>query len=188
MKKEGNVLKSEQKEMQRNYTPIIWGISVVAVILILAINYLPRSTTNTILGMDLSILPLANAFLNGTAFFLLVGALVTIKKGNIKAHRNFILAAFSVTFLFLITYLTYHSLAGSTSHGGEGFLKYVYYFVLVSHILTSTILLPLSLFTLAKGLNMQVEKHRKIARWTMPIWLYVSVTGVLVYLLISPYY
>jgi len=79
-------------------------------------------------------------------------------------------------------------MAGSTSFGGDGIMKMVYYFVLITHIILSTALLPLSLFTLAKGLNMQVEKHRKIARWTMPIWLYVSLTGVLVYLLISPYY
>ena len=79
-------------------------------------------------------------------------------------------------------------MAGSTSFGGDGMLKVIYYFVLITHIILSTALLPLSLFTLAKGLNMQVEKHRKIARWTMPIWLYVSFTGVLVYLLISPYY
>ncbi|HLR71464.1 MAG TPA: DUF420 domain-containing protein [Pseudogracilibacillus sp.] len=173
---------------QRNYSPLIWGLSVVAVILILSINYIPRSTTNTIFGMDLSVLPLINAILNGIAFLFLIGALITIMKGNIKAHRNFILAAFSSTFLFLITYLTYHSLAGSTSYGGDGFLKYVYYFVLISHIFLSTILLPLSLFTLAKGLNMQKKQHRRIARWTMPIWLYVSITGVVVYLLISPYY
>lgn len=173
---------------QRNYNPFIWALSVIAVILILAINYIPRSTTNTIFGMNLTILPLINAILNGIALLFLIGALVTIMKGNVKAHRNFIFAAFSATFLFLIIYLTYHSLAGSTSYGGEGFLKYVYYFVLITHIFLSTILLPLSLFTLAKGLNMQTEKHKKIARWTMPIWLYVSVTGVLVYLLISPYY
>lgn len=173
---------------QRNYTPLIWGISVVAVIIILATNYIPRSTTGTIAGFDLTILPLLNAILNGLAFILLICALIAIKKKNIKVHRRFILAAFSATFLFLISYLTYHAMAGSTSFGGEGFLKYTYYFILITHIITSTSLLPLSLFTLTKGLNMQVEKHRRVARWTMPIWLYVSITGVIVYLLISPYY
>src|SRR5690625_4038089 len=142
---------------QRNYNPLIWAISVIAVIIILAINYIPRSTTDTIFGMNLTVLPLINAILNGIALLFLIGALVTIKKGNIKAHRNFIFAAFGATFLFLITYLTYHSLAGSTTYGGEGFLKYLYYFVLISHILLSTILLPLALFTLAKVLNMQTE-------------------------------
>lgn len=182
-------MSTEQNNVkQRNYSPYIWGLSVVAVILILSINYIPRTTTDTILGIDLTLLPLINAILNGVAFIFLVAALVTIRKGKIKAHRNFIFAAFAATLLFLVTYVTYHTLAGSTSYGGDSMLKYVYYFVLITHIFLSTILLPLSLFTLARGLNMQVEKHKRIARWTMPIWLYVSVTGVLVYLLISPYY
>src|SRR5699024_10513925 len=178
----------KNQSTQRNYTSLIWGISIIAIILILAINYIPRSTTETIFGMRLTVLPLINAILNGFAFILLILALVMVKKGNIKAHRNYIIAAFCATFLFLITYFTYHALAGSTSFGGDGFLKYLYYFILISHIILSSILLPLALFTLTKGLNMQVEKHKKIARFTMPIWLYVSLTGVLVYLLISPYY
>lgn len=173
---------------QRNYTPIIWGLSIIAIILILAINYIPRSTTDTIFGIRLAVLPLINAILNGFAFIFLILALVMIKKKNINSHRNYIFAAFGATFLFLITYLTYHALAGSTSYGGDGFFKYLYYFILVSHIILSSILLPLALFTLTQGLNMQVEKHKKIARFTMPIWLYVSLTGVIVYLLISPYY
>lgn len=173
---------------QRNYTPLIWGISVAAFIIILLMNYLPRSTTNTIFGFDLTILPLMNSILNGISFILLICALIMIKKRNIPAHRNFIIAAFISTFLFLISYLAYHAMAGSTSFGGEGFIKFLYYFILITHVFLSTTLLPLSLFTLTKGLNMDVVKHRKIARWTMPIWLYVSVTGVLVYVLISPYY
>src|SRR5690625_3313322 len=179
---------SSENTKQRNFNPLIWTLSVVAVIIILGINYIPRSTTGTIVGMELTVLPLLNAILNGFAFIFLVLALVMIKKKNIKAHRNFILAAFTATILFLVSYLTYHAMAGSTSFGGEGMMKITYYFVLISHIILSTALLPLSLFTLAKGLNMEVAKHRKIARWTMPIWLYVSLTGVLVYLMISPYY
>lgn len=181
-------MKIETKKTEKSYDALIWGISIFAVILILSINYMPISTRSTILGMDINVLPLINAILNGTSLTLLLCALVMIKRGNIKAHRNFVLSAFAVTFLFLITYLTYHTLADSTSYGGDGPLKYIYFVVLITHIFTAPILLPLSLFTLARGLTMQKEKHRKIARWTMPIWLYVNVTGVLVYLLISPYY
>lgn len=181
-------VKKQKDQQYRNYTPLIWGISIVAVIVILGTNYLPRSTTGTVAGIDLTILPLINAILNGIAFLLLIGALIMIKKKNIKAHRRFILAAFSATFLFLISYLTYHAMAASTTFGGEGFIRYVYYFILITHILLAISLLPLSLTTLNYGLNMRVAKHRKIAHWTMPIWLYVSMTGVLVYLLISPYY
>lgn len=180
--------KNSNNVKQRNYSPLIWTVSIVSVILILSLNYIPRSTTDTIFGINLTVLPLINAILNGIAFIFLVGALVMIMKGNVKAHRNFIFAAFGATLLFLITYLTYHSLTGSTSFGGEGFIKVIYYVILISHIFLAAILLPLSLFTLTKGLNMQVEKHKKIARWTMPIWLYVSITGVVVYLLILPYY
>lgn len=172
----------------KNYTPLVWVLSALAVIIILATNYIPRTTAETLFGIELTILPLINAFLNGISFILLILAIRAIKNGNIKQHRNFILSAFSVTFVFLITYLTYHALAGSTSFGGGGFMKGLYYFVLISHIALSTALLPLAFFTLAKGLNRQDKQHRKFARWTMPIWLYVSFTGVLVYLLISPYY
>lgn len=181
-------MKQQTINKNKSYTGLIWSISALAVIVILSINYLPISTTDTIFGMDIHVLPLINAILNGTSLILLICALIMIKQGNIRAHRNFVLSAFAVTFLFLITYLTYHTLAASTSYGGDGLLKYIYVIVLLTHIFTAPILLPLSLFTLARGLTMQKEKHRKIARWTMPVWLYVNVTGVLVYILISPYY
>jgi len=172
----------------RNYTPFIWALSVVAVIIILGINYIPRKMGIQDLGFDLSILPLLNAILNGIAFILLVISFIQIKKGNIVVHRRLIYAAFGFTFVFLISYLTYHAFTGSTSYSGDGFLKYAYYFILITHIILATALLPLSLTSLAHGLNDNVVKHRKVAKWTMPIWLYVTFTGVLVYLLISPYY
>lgn len=173
---------------KRNYTPGIWGLSILIVIIILGLNYLPRSTNNTIFGFDAAILPLFNAIFNGFAFLFLVGALVAILKRNIAVHRRFIFAAFITTFLFLITYVTYHAIAGSTSFGGTGIIVFIYYFILITHIILATSLLPLAMITLAHGLNNDVVKHRKIARFTMPIWLYVSVTGVVVYLMISPYY
>lgn len=173
---------------RRNYNPVIWAISVLAVIIILGINYIPRKLGVQDLGFDLSVLPLFNAILNGIAFVLLIAAFIQIKKGNVVAHRRLIYSAFGFTFIFLISYLTYHAFTGSTSYGGDGFLKYAYYFILITHIVLATALLPLSLTSLAHGLNDNVVKHRKIARWTMPIWLYVTLTGVLVYLLISPYY
>src|SRR5699024_2910670 len=114
---------NNENNQQRNYTPVIWGLSVLAVIIILGTNYLPKSTTGTIFGVDLTILPLINAIFNGTAFILLICALISIKKKNIKIHRRFILFAFGATFLFLISYLTYHSMAESTSYGGTGILK-----------------------------------------------------------------
>lgn len=183
-----NTQTSSNQNKARNYTPLIWVLSILAIIIILGVNYIPRSTTGTIFGMDLTILPLINAILNGLTFFLLIGALITIMQKKVVAHKRFILAAFSATFLFLITYLTYHAMAGSTPYGGTGLLKSIYYVILISHIILAAAILPLSLITLGRGLNMAVEKHKKIARWTMPIWLYVSLTGTIVYLLIRPYY
>lgn len=183
-----NTQKSSNLNNERNYTPIIWIISILAIIIILGINYIPRSTTGTIFGVDLTILPLINAILNGLTFLLLIGALITIKQKNIVAHKRFILTAFAATSLFLITYLTYHAMAGSTPYGGTGIIKGIYYTILISHIILAAAVVPLALITLGRGLNMAVEKHRKIARWTMPIWLYVSLTGTIVYLLIRPYY
>lgn len=182
-------MKTEGKKVvPRNYNRYVWGLTIVAVIIILGTNYIPRSTSNTLLGIDLTFLPLFNAIINGITFFVLIAALVVIKKKNITAHRRLIYVAFVLTFLFLVSYLVYHSMVAATPFGGEGFIRTFYYFILITHIVLASALIPLALFSLARGLNMEVEKHRKIARWTMPIWLYVSLTGVLVYILVSPYY
>jgi len=117
-----------------------------------------------------------------------VCALVAILKRNVKVHQRFIYAAFSTTFLFLLTYVTYHYLAPSTPYGGEGLMAGFYYFILITHIILAAAILPLALTSVARAWNRENARHKKIARWTMPIWLYVSFTGVLVYILISPYY
>ena len=172
----------------RNYNPLIWFLSILIVGVIVATYFLPEVPGGTIFGFELTVLPMLNAIFNSFTFLFLLTALIMIKKKNIKLHRRFIIAAFVTTFLFCISYLTYHSLAESTSYGGDGPMKYIYYFILITHIILAALIVPLALITLGRGLNMQVEKHRKIARWTMPLWLYVSLTGVLVYLMISPYY
>ncbi|SHE48770.1 putative membrane protein [Seinonella peptonophila] len=177
---------SEQKIKQRNYTPLIVTLTIVINLIIVVLIFMPKF--NGFSHLDLTFLPMLNAIFNSFTTVFLLTALFFIKQKNIKMHRRFIFAAFSSTALFLITYLTYHSLAESTSYGGEGPLKYIYYFILITHIILAAPTVLLALLTAARGLNMQVERHRKIARWTMPIWLYVSITGVLVYLLIAPYY
>jgi putative membrane protein len=176
----------EQNQKEKNYTPVIVILSILINVIVASLFFMPKVQAAE--GFDLTFLPLLNAVLNSFTFVFLIAALIMIKKKNIKLHRRFILAAFSTTAIFLISYLTYHGLAESTHFGGEGTIKYVYFFILITHIILAAIIVPLALITLMRGLNMQVEKHRKIARWTMPIWLYVSLTGVLVYLLISPYY
>lgn len=178
----------ENKQMlkERNYTPIIITLTIVINAVIALLFFIPKK--DTAISFDVTILPRLNAIFNSFTFIFLLAALFFILRKNVKMHRNFIFAAFTTTTLFLITYLTYHYIAPSTSYGGEGILKNIYYFILISHISLAPIVVALALFSLVWGLTGKITKHRKIARWTMPIWLYVSLSGVLVFLLISPYY
>ncbi|MDQ0163160.1 DUF420 domain-containing protein [Bacillus alveayuensis] len=177
-----------QFENGKNYTPLVVALSVVINAVILILFFTPIGYRGDI-EFDLTIFPRFNAILNSFTFVFLLAALFAIKKKNIKVHRNFIIAAFITTTLFCISYLTYHYLSTEpTRYGGEGFLKYFYFFILTTHSFLAAVIVPLALFAFFWGMSMQVEKHRKIVRWAMPIWLYVSFTGVLVYILISPYY
>jgi putative membrane protein len=171
---------------QRNYTPLIIGLSIAINVLVAVLFFLPEYEGEIV--FDVTLLPRLNAIFNSFTFVFLIAALYFVKQKNITLHRRFIYAAFTSTTLFLLSYVTYHYLTESTSYGGEGPLKYIYFFILITHILLAIVIVPLALVTVARGFNMQVEKHRKIARWTMPLWLYVSLTGVLVYLMIAPYY
>jgi len=171
---------------QRNYTPIIISLTVIINLIIALLFFMPKQDRD--IPFDVTILPRMNAVFNAFTFIFLLAALFFILRKNVTMHRRFIFAAFTTTALFLVTYLTYHYIAPSTSFGGEGFLKIVYYFVLISHITLAPVVVALALFSLTYGLTGKIEKHRKISRFTMPIWLYVSLTGVLVFILISPYY
>lgn len=129
-------------------------------------------------------LPTLNAILNGTSAILLVAGHRAIKRGDRSTHKRFMIGAFSVSILFLISYLTYHYLHGSTKFTGEGWTRIVYFTILISHTILATAIVPLVILTLRRGLRDQIEKHVKVARWTYPIWLYVSVTGVIIYLML----
>lgn len=171
---------------ERNYTPLVAILTVVIVAVVAILFFLPAYDGE--IGFDVKILPLLNAVFNSFTFLALLVALIAIRNKNIRMHRSFIILAFLTTTLFLISYVTYHYLTESTPYGGEGLLRGVYFFVLITHIVLAIVVVPLALLSLFRGLSMQVERHRRIARWTMPIWLYVSLTGVVVYLMISPYY
>ncbi|CAM3525335.1 DUF420 domain-containing protein [Marinicrinis lubricantis] len=170
----------------RNYTPWIVFLSIAINLIVAVLFFMPEYDGE--LAFDVTIFPLLNAVFNSFTFVFLCSALYFIKLKNIKLHRRFIFSAFVTTALFLVSYVTYHYLTESTPYGGEGILRGIYFFVLITHILLAIAIVPLALISLSRGLQMKVEKHRKIARWTMPIWLYVSLTGVIVYLMISPYY
>lgn len=130
---------------------------------------------------DIMMLPAVNAALNAVATVLLVLGYRQIRRGRIEQHRRFMLAAFATSALFLVSYLTYHAQVGSQPFTGQGPIRIVYFTVLVSHVSLAALILPLALVTLRRGLRRDDAKHRAIARWTLPVWLYVSVTGVVVY-------
>jgi len=176
-------------ENERNIKRFIWTMAVAipaAVALLFLIP--PVENLSDEVKASLYVLPKLNALFNGTAFLCLIGAFVAIKNKNIKVHRAFTTTALILSMLFLVSYVAFHLTTESTKFGGEGWIRTVYFVILISHILLSTGIIPLVLFTYVRGLGMQVEKHRKIAKITWPIWLYVTATGVIVYLMISPYY
>ncbi len=139
-------------------------------------------------GIDLSFLPAIYAGINAFTAVLLIAALIAIKNKNIKLHKTLINAAILCSLVFLLMYVAYHMTSDSTPYGGEGAIKYVYYFVLISHIFLSVIITPLVCFTYLKGWLGDVKAHKKLTRFTYPLWLYVAISGVVVYLMISPYY
>jgi putative membrane protein len=176
-------------ENERNIKRFIWTMAVVIPVAVALLFLIPPvENLSDEVQASLYILPKLNAILNGAAFLCLIGAFVAIKNKNIKVHRAFTTTALILSMLFLVSYVAFHLTTESTKFGGEGWTRTVYFVILISHILLSTGIIPLVLFTYVRGLGMQVEKHRKIAKITWPIWLYVTATGVIVYWMISPYY
>ncbi len=134
--------------------------------------------------ITIEILPTINATLNGISAILLSLGYLFIRRGNRQVHKRLMIAAFAVSALFLASYLIYHAQAGSTSFTGQGWMRPVYFFILITHIILAAAIVPLAIITLFRALKERFALHKKIARWTLPIWLYVSVTGVLVYLML----
>lgn len=173
----------------KNFAGTIITVSVIANVIILLLFFSPAIGYKGTVDFDITLLPRMNAIFNSFTFIFLVAALIAILRKNIKVHRGFILAAFSSTLLFLVTYLTFHYLSPETAKfGGVGIVRPIYFFILITHSFLAAIIVPLALFALVWGWTMQIAKHKKIVRWTMPIWLYVSSTGVIVYLMMAPYY
>jgi putative membrane protein len=136
----------------------------------------------------LTFLPPVYATINGLTAIVLVLAVLQIKKGNRKTHERLMKFAILLSVLFLVMYVAYHMTSDSTSYGGEGAVRYLYFFILITHIVLSIVIIPLVLFTYVRALAERFDKHKKLAKITFPIWLYVAITGVVVYLMISPYY
>ena len=163
---------------------IALGVAIPLIVAILAVA--PKME---VLGkFNYYIFPLFNAIINGTTFVVLIAGLYAIKQKNIPLHRMLMTSAIALSALFLVFYVLFHLSTETTRHPGSGSELYIYYFILASHILLSIAIIPLVLITFVRALAEKFDKHRKIARITLPIWLYITLTGVIVYLMIAPYY
>lgn len=167
--------------------PAIIVVSVVAPILLVALLYLPEKF-NLVDVENRGAFPLFHASLNFCTVLLLIAGYFFIKIKAKIAHRNTMITAFVFSLIFVVSYVISKTGNAPVSYGGEGFLRPVYYFILITHIILSAFIIPLILFTMYRGLSGQYEKHRKIARWTWPLWFYVAISGVLVYIFMAPYY
>ena len=164
------------------------SVFVFAVVALLQSNLFNIFPDKSLIPFWVLSLPALNALINGICSILLLLSLYFIKRKQISIHKKLNITTFILSSVFLVSYIIFHSTGIKTTYGGSGFIRYIYYFILITHIILAAIVLPLVLFSFQRGLQMQVEKHKKLVRWSYPIWLYVTVTGVLVYLMISPYY
>jgi putative membrane protein len=171
--------------MTENKEPYKKLIIVLSIIIPLAVAALFRIKVP---GYDFSFLPPIYASVNGLTAILLVVAVISIKNGKRLLHERLMKTCIFLSASFLVMYILYHVTSESTHYGGEGFLKYLYLFILITHILLSVVVIPFVLFTFVRALSGNFERHRALAKFTFPLWLYVAVTGVIVYLMISPYY
>ena len=170
-------------ENKSRYNIYIWIVSIIIPVVV-AFLFTVRIPNVE----PLRFLPPIYATINGLTAILLIIALWAIKNKNIKLHEGLMKIAIALSLVFLVMYVAYHMTSDSTPYGGEGALRYVYFFILITHIVLSIGVIPMVLITYVRAFSKQFESHKKIARYTFPIWLYIAVTGVIVYLMISPYY
>jgi putative membrane protein len=177
----------EKNTVEQKYNKWIIALSVIIPIAVAVLFKIKLKD----LGFNVSplpILPPIYATINGITAVLLITAVIAIKNGNRKRHELLMKIAIACSLVFLVLYIAYHMTTDSTAFGGSGAIKYIYFFILLSHIVLSIATIPLVLITYVRALAEKFDKHKKIAKITFPIWLYVAVTGVIVYLMISPYY
>jgi putative membrane protein len=162
---------------------LIWGLSILIPIVV-AILFRVRIPNVA----PLRFLPPIYATINAITALILIAAVWQIKQNNRKTHERLMKTAMGLSALFLVLYIAYHMTSDPTPYGGEGMLKNIYYFILISHIILSIVVIPVVLITFFRGITGAFKQHKKIAKFTFPLWLYVAVSGVIVYLMISPYY
>lgn len=167
----------------KSYNWVVWTITIVVYAIVIGLHKLPPIENPPVFVFKL---PMLNAIINGTCFLLLIGSLIAVKNKNIELHKKLNTTAMVLSVIFILSYVVSNYFKGDTIY--EGSYKGLYYFTLVSHILLSAASLPAILFAYLRGLQGNVESHRKIVKFTYPVWLYVTITGVLVYLFLAPYY
>ena len=173
----------ETKKPKSKYNLWIWIISIVVPVAV-AVLFTVR-----IPGVErMGFLPPIYATINALTAVILIISVIQIKKGNRKNHEFLMKTAILLSLLFLMLYIAYHMTSDSTKYGGDGIVKYLYYFILITHIMLSITVIPFVLITYVRAITGKFEKHKAIARITFPLWLYVAITGVIVYVMISPYY
>jgi putative membrane protein len=164
---------------------IAWIVSAVVLIAVVALRYIPPMSD---VPFNVHLMPPFHAIMNTLTAIALGAAVYFVKQKNITMHRNMIFAAMTFSAIFLVSYVIYHFLTPPTLFGGEGIVKIIYLVLLLTHVLAAAAILPFILFTFIRGYLMQVEAHKRIAKWTFPIWMYVAVTGPICYLMLQPYY
>ena len=174
--------------IQKNDKRASFLIILFSVIVFVAVVFLSRVKLEVDLPFNVHVFAQVNGLINSVVSFLLLVGLLAVKRGRYELHKKVMIAAMILSILFLVSYILHHLLSDSTSYGGEGIMKTVYYFILISHIILAGVIMPFVLFTAYRALTAEWPRHKKLAKITWPIWFYVSVTGVIVYLMISPYY
>ena len=177
----------KENSPEKKYNTLIAIISIVIPLAVVALFSI-RLKDFGINVTPLHFLPPIYAGINALTAIILILAVNAIKKGNKSLHANLMKTAIGLSILFLLMYIAYHMTTDETKFGGEGAIRYVYFFLLITHIALSVITIPLVLTTYVRALAERFDKHKKIAKYTFPIWLYVAITGVIVYFMIAPYY
>lgn len=179
------MLKPTLKKNDKLANILIITLSIIVFAAVVALGKIQLDIHPT---FDVHVFAKINAIINSTVAVCLVLGLVAVKQKQFENHKKIMLTAMVLSALFLISYIAHHILAGDTKFGGEGFIRYFYYFILITHIILAAVILPFILYTSYRALIGEYPKHVKLAKITWPIWFYVAVTGPIIYVLISPYY
>ena len=176
------------KKKDSFFVPLIISLSVIIPIAVALLMLFPDFLHIESETIDFSSLPFFHAILNGSTAVLLFTGFILIKNKKANLHKISMLSAFVLSSVFLLSYVTSKLTNSPVPFAGEGVIRYVYFFILISHILLSVLVLPLAMFSIYRGMTGEITKHKSIVKYTFPIWMYVAITGVLVYVFMSPYY